>query len=350
MYSASYKKYNLLFKNPSATSRGVMTEKESWFIIIKDSLNPDICGIGECSYLSNLSIDYLPDYEMKLENICKQINRDKSELFDELNPYPSIRFGLETAFLDIENGGKRNIFPSRFIDGGNGILINGLIWMGSILYMKEQLKEKIEKGFNCIKIKIGALNFEEELSLLDYVRKEYGEKIEIRLDANGSFEPDHAVEILKRLNEFSIHSIEQPIRKGQITKMSYVCRNSPIPVALDEELIGIPLHKQQELLDYIRPQYIILKPSLLGGFSATDNWIALAEKMKIGWWVTSALESNIGLNAIAQYTFLKNNPLPQGLGTGLLYRNNILSPLEIKSDKLFYNPANQWQTDLFLHV
>lgn len=350
MYSATYKKYKLLFRSPSGTSRGILTEKDSWFIIIRDTSQPGLSGIGECSLLNHLSIDYLPDYEAKIRSVCSNINLNKTKLFDGLYQFPSIRFGLETAFLDIEHEGKKDIFPSRFTSGDPGISINGLIWMGSIPYMKEQLKKKIENGFSCIKIKIGALNFEEELTFLRYLRKEYGQNIEIRLDANGAFEPDDTVEKLKRLNEYNIHSIEQPIRKGQIAEMAYICRNSPVPVALDEELTGVLEHKQLELLEQINPRYIILKPSLLGGFAATDRWAENAMKLNINMWITSALESNIGLNAIAQYAFTKNPSIPQGLGTGSLFRNNFPSPLEVRNDHLYYNPQQHWQTDILLHV
>jgi len=350
MYSAMYKKYKLLFRNPSGTSRGILTEKDSWFIIIRDAFQPGLYGIGECSLLNHLSIDYLPDYEAKLKFICSNINLNKTKLFAGLNLFPSIRFGLETAFLDIENEGKKHVFPSHFTSGEQGIPINGLIWMGSIPYMKEQLKKKIENGFNCIKIKIGALNFNDELGFLSYIRKEYGKDIELRLDANGAFKPDDTIEKLKRLNEYNIHSIEQPIRKGQIAEMEYICRNSPIPVALDEELIGVPEHKQLALLEQIKPRYIILKPSLLGGGAATDMWTENAVKLNINMWITSALESNIGLNAIAQYAFTKRPSIPQGLGTGSLFSNNFPSPLEVKNDHLYYNPQHHWQTDILLHV
>ena len=350
MLTASYKKHKLLFKNPSGTSRGVLTEKDSWFIVINDLEKPGLIGIGECSLLNHLSIDYLPDYEAKISFICNNINTNGTELFREIEAFPSIKFGLESALLDLEKGGKRCLFESGFYIQGEGIPINGLIWMGSTDNMKKQLKDKVDKGFGCIKIKIGSLDFNEELDFLRFLRKEYGYGIELRLDANGAFLPADAAEKLNRLSEYRIHSIEQPIRQGQITEMARICRTSPIPVALDEELIGIAEAKQEELLQLIRPQYIILKPSLLGGFAASDKWIALAEKMNMGWWITSALESNIGLNAIAQYASSKNPRIPQGLGTGALFTNNIPSPLEVIGEQLFYLHEKPWQTESIVHV
>lgn len=307
-------------------------------------------GVGECSLLNHLSIDYLPDYEATIRYVCQHINSGRNKLYDELNHFPSIKFGLETAFADLDNGGKRCVFSSSFYSEGAGIPINGLIWMGGIPYMKKQLKEKIDEGFSCIKIKIGSLDFSDELAFLNYARKEYGCELEIRLDANGAFAPAGALEKLKKLSEFNIHSIEQPVKKGQIELMAELCAASPIPIALDEELIGVFGSNQAVLLQKIKPHYIILKPSLLGGFSATDNWIDSANSLSIGWWITSALEANIGLNAIAQYAFIKGVSMPQGLGTGSLYRNNIPSPLEVRNDKLYYNSQNFWKIQSILHV
>ena len=238
------------------------------------------------------------------------------------------------------------LFPSHFTDGKAGIPINGLIWMGEKSFMKEQIEDKIQQGFSCIKLKIGAIDFDAEMELLRYIRKEFSAKeIELRVDANGAFQPENALEKLKRLSDLSLHSIEQPIRQGQYKEMAKLCKETPLPIALDEELIGVfNTSDKENLIEEIKPQYIILKPSLIGGFQGTKEWVNLAEKNQIGWWITSALESNIGLNAIAQFTYLQNNPMPQGLGTGSLFTNNIESPLQVKGENLNYNPQLTWET------
>ena len=273
--------------------------------------------------------------------------------------FPSIRFGLEMALIDLGmdgyveirgnkgntgNRGERILFPSDFTEGKDSIEINGLVWMGSFDFMRQQIIDKIESGFKCIKLKIGAMDFTEELNLIKSIRNEFSAKdIEIRVDANGAFKQTEALEKLNRLAEFGLHSIEQPIRQGFWDEMTNLCASSPLPIALDEELIGINEIKEKEkLLKTIRPQFIILKPSLLGGFKASEEWIDLAEKNNIGWWVTSALESNIGLNAIAQWTYTLKNKMPQGLGTGKLYLNNLDSPLKINNGKLNYRPQILW--------
>ncbi|WP_317170122.1 o-succinylbenzoate synthase [Rhodocytophaga rosea] len=258
------------------------------------------------------------------------------------NTLPAIQFGVETALLDLRNGGKRIIFKNDFSAGKTGIPINGLIWMGKPEFMRQQIDEKLMQGYTCLKLKIGALDFDKECELLGYIRKQYpAEQITLRVDANGAFSTGDALEKLKILAQYDLHSIEQPIRQGQWSEMASLCRHTPLLIALDEELIGV-IDKKQELLQTIHPQFIILKPSLLGGFHHSLEWIKLAEKMNIGWWITSALESNIGLNAISQFTASLNNPLPQGLGTGQLYSNNITSPLEISKGYLHYNLARSW--------
>lgn len=339
---AVYKKHILNFKRPSGTSRGVMNTKETWFI---ELVGQDKKGIGECGILRGLSIDDRPDYEEKLQWVCENIALGKEVLLQELVEFPSIQFGLETAFISLQAKNTFELFPSHFTEGKEGIVINGLIWMGDKSFMKQQVSEKIKQGFHCIKMKIGAIDFTTELAILQAIRKEFSVKeVELRVDANGAFTPKEALEKLKRLSDFQLHSIEQPIKAGQWQEMARLCEETPIPIALDEELIGIfSVTKKEELLQTIQPQYIILKPSLIGGFSGSDGWIALAEKQQCGWWITSALESNIGLNAIAQYTFTKSSKLPQGLGTGSLYTNNIDSPLEITGEKLFYNTQKQWK-------
>ncbi|MBZ9630837.1 o-succinylbenzoate synthase [Salegentibacter sp. LM13S] len=339
---ADYKKYILNFKRPSGTSRGVLTTKETWFLKVTDG---NKVGYGECGILRSLSIDDRPDYEEKLQLVCNNINLGETMLWEELKEFPSIQIGVEMAFRSLKAKNPFEIFPSEFTDGKAAIPINGLIWMGEKEYMKSQIQEKIEAGFDCIKMKIGAIDFETELELLKYIRSEFSsEEIELRVDANGAFKPEEALERLKRLSEFQLHSIEQPIKQGQWENMANLCRETPLPIALDEELIGVfDVTKKQELLQTIKPQYIILKPSLIGGFKGTQEWIDLAEENNIGWWITSALESNLGLNAISQFTYTKNSKMPQGLGTGSLYTNNIQSPLEVEKGNIQYNPAISWE-------
>ncbi len=340
-----YKKYTLNFKRPSGTSRGVMQTKETWFIIIKDG---EKTGIGECGLLRGLSIDDRPDYEDKLNWVCENIHQGEEKLYKALEEFPSIQMGVETAFLSLKAKNTFELFPSGFTKGKATIPINGLVWMGDKEFMNKQIKEKIAAGFYCIKMKIGAIDFETEMELLESVRKEFSAKeIELRVDANGAFTPTEALEKIKRLSALEIHSIEQPIKPGYWEDMARLCEETPLPIALDEELIGVlELEHKKKLLKTIKPQYIILKPSLIGGFRESDTWIELAENQNCGWWVTSALESNVGLNAIAQYTFTKNSKLPQGLGTGSLFTNNIDSPLEVRNGNMMYNLDNEWNLEM----
>lgn len=345
MVQASYKQHILKFKQDSGTSRGVLKTKETWFIILNSYGK---IGIGECGLFRGLSIDDKPNYEDKLKWVCKNIQLGLEQLLEELIEFPSIQFGLETAFKSLESLNSFILFPSNFTNHQDSISINGLIWMGSEAFMKQQIEEKILTGFKCIKMKIGAIDFQQEISLLKSIRQEFTSKdLELRVDANGAFLANEALEKLKILSDFDIHSIEQPIKKGQILEISKLCKETPLPIALDEELIGIfSVLNKQELLQTINPQYIILKPSLVGGFTGSDEWISIAEKNKIGWWITSALESNIGLNAIAQYTYIKQNNLPQGLGTGSLFTNNIDSPLQVENGKLHYRKNMNWNFNL----
>jgi len=334
-------KYTLNFKRPSGTSRGVMTEKETWFIILEEN---DKKGIGECGILRGLSIDDRPDYEEKLQWACSNIHLGEAALWEALKEFPSIQFGLETAFRSLAANNPFILFPSEFTKGEQNILINGLVWMGDEAYMKQQIEEKLAQGFNCIKLKIGAIDFEKEIGLLKFIRQNFTpEQIEIRVDANGAFLVRDALYKLAQLSNFELHSIEQPISAGQGEAMAKLCLETTLPIALDEELIGIFDYADKDaLLQNIQPQYIILKPSLVGGFKGSDEWIRLAEKYNIGWWITSALESNIGLNAIAQYTFTKNNLMPQGLGTGALYTNNFDAPLVVATGELGYDTSINW--------
>lgn len=338
---ATYKKYILNFKRPSGTSRGVMTEKETWFLLLEE--NGKI-GIGECGLLRGLSIDDRPDYEEKLQWVCENIDKGKDKLWNELIEFPSIQFGVEMAFLSLQSKSPFELFPSKFTEGKDNMLINGLVWMGEESFMKTQIEEKLAHGFSCIKLKIGAIDFEKELGLLRFISQNFDAKtIEIRVDANGAFSSNEALDKLNQLSEFKLHSIEQPIQKNNTDMMSELCKTTPIPIALDEELIGVfDYEDKAKLLDAIQPQYIILKPSFIGGFKGTLEWIELAKKQNIGWWITSALESNIGLNAITQFTYTLNNKMPQGLGTGGLYTNNFDCPLEIENGHIQYNPDKNW--------
>ena len=333
---ATFQKYTLQFKRPAGTSRGVLTEKPTWLLTIEHNGRR---GIGECSPLPGLSIDDISDYERsKLLWTCAHISLGKEALWEQLKSYPSIQFGVEQAFLSLETKQEGVLFPSPFTEGQVPIPINGLIWMGDKDYMQQQIREKLSQGFHCIKMKIGAIDFETEYALLKGIRQQYAPSdIELRVDANGAFSPLEALEKLKRLSDLEIHSIEQPIRAGQYEQMASLCEASPLPIALDEELIGVACpERKKEILQWIRPAYIILKPSLIGGYKGSEEWIDLAEKQGIGWWVTSALEGNVGLSAIAQWTYTLKNPLPQGLGTGSLYTNNFPSPLEVKNGGLWW--------------
>ncbi|OEI81483.1 o-succinylbenzoate synthase [Formosa algae] len=345
MIVATYHKYILEFKNPSGTSRGVLTTKETWFIHLEVDGKK---GIGETGVFRGLSIDDRPDYEEKLQWACHNINLGLEVLLKELIAFPSIQFGLEMAFKSLAGVTPFTLFPSKFTSGEEAIPINGLIWMGSESFMKAQIKDKLKGGFNCIKMKIGAIDFQTEVDLLKSIRNEFSaSEIELRVDANGAFHPDEALEKLKVLSDFDLHSIEQPIKAGQIEAMSGLCEVTPLPIALDEELIGVFKDEDKKaLLEQINPQYIILKPSLVGGFQGSDSWISLATHQNIGWWITSALESNIGLNAIAQYTYTLQSTLPQGLGTGGLFTNNFDSPLEVKNGILQYDINTNWNYNL----
>lgn len=339
--------YRLIFKKPSGTSRGVLTAKETWFVKIWNEKTPEMFGLGECALFRGLGCDDRPDYETVLQSLSPYLP-ERAELHQRLQEFPSILFGIETALWDLENGGRRIIFPSAFSEGKDSIRINGLIWMGNKEEMRAQIIEKLENGFTCIKLKIGAIDFDAEVDLLRAIRKEFNaERIELRVDANGAFSPQQALQKLSILSRLDIHSIEQPIKAGQWEEMASLCERTPLPIALDEELIGVnnPVRKKT-LLDTIQPQYIILKPSLHGGFAGSQEWIDLANERKINWWITSALESNIGLNAIAQWCYTLHNPLPQGLGTGQLFTNNILSPLTLKGEKLYYSPEKDWGYEL----
>lgn len=342
---ATYHKYILDFKRPSGTSRGVMTEKETWFIVLEKDGK---IGIGECGILRGLSADDRPDYEEKLQWTCDYIQLGENQLWNALVEFPSIQFGVEMAFQSLRSENPFLLFPSEFTNGEKSIEINGLVWMGEEAFMKQQIEEKLADGFRCVKLKIGAIDFDKELQLLGFIRQHFSpDQVEIRVDANGAFDLYLALDKLYQLAEFKLHSIEQPIPKNNTDSMAELCKITPIPIALDEELIGVfSLEEKEALLQKIKPQFIILKPSFVGGFRGTKEWILLAEKYQIGWWITSALESNIGLNAIAQWTFLQQNLMPQGLGTGALYTNNFDCPLQVAAGQLWYQKEVDWKFNL----
>jgi len=342
--NSSITPYNLIFKKPSGTSRGILTSKEIWLLKVWNEESPEVFGLGECALFRGLSADDRPGYEDVLQSLTPNLH-PLPELFERLQDFPSILFGLETALADLKNGGKRIIYPSTFSKGKSSIRINGLIWMGTKAEMQRQIHEKIEQGFSCIKLKIGAIDFDIELDLLKSIRREFDSKtIELRVDANGAFSPADALRKLEALAKLNIHSIEQPIKAGQWQEMAQLCANTPLPIALDEELIGINnLLQKTLLLETICPQYIILKPSLHGGFAGSEEWIKIANEQHIDWWATSALESNIGLNAIAQWCATQKNEMPQGLGTGQLYTNNFESPLSLTGENLFYDQQKVWK-------
>lgn len=371
MYKIEISERTLHFKQPAGTSRGVYTTRHSYYLTLTSDELPGVEGVGECATLPDLSCDAKPEYEMTLRQVCQMVEQMGRIPYDMIRAYPSITFGLETAFASFFDAAKKfleivpaegasssemlkqkgvsvpagmenltELFDSPFGRGEEGITINGLVWMGTYEEMLARLEEKLQAGFHCVKLKIGAIDFFRELDLIKRIRDVYTkEQVELRVDANGGFLPENAMSQLEALAKYDIHSIEQPIKQHQWPKMAQLCRETPLPIALDEELIGVNVRSmKQALLDTIRPQYIILKPSLHGGIYGCNEWIELANQRGIGSWITSALESNIGLNAIAHYAakvYGSNVKMPQGLGTGQLFTDNIPMPLEIRGDKLF---------------
>lgn len=371
MYKIEISERTLHFKQPAGTSRGVYTTRHSYYLTLTSDELPGVEGVGECATLPDLSCDAKPEYEMTLRQVCQMVEQMGRIPYDMIRAYPSITFGLETAFASFFDAVKKfleivpaegasssemlkqkgvsvpagmenltELFDSPFGRGEEGITINGLVWMGTYEEMLARLEEKLQAGFHCVKLKIGAIDFFKELDLIKRIRDVYTkEQVELRVDANGGFLPENAMSQLEALAKYDIHSIEQPIKQHQWPKMAQLCRETPLPIALDEELIGVNVRSmKQALLDTVRPQYIILKPSLHGGIYGCNEWIELANQRGIGSWITSALESNIGLNAIAHYAakvYGSNVKMPQGLGTGQLFTDNIPMPLEIRGDKLF---------------
>jgi len=333
MLKASFQPRTLRFKETAITSRAKMNVKETFIVSVWDDANHEVAGHGECALFRGLSAEDTPGYEAILADACSHPGSDMPQL-------SSVRFGFETAFRNLRSHPRGIWHENGFTLGEKPIRINGLIWMGDKNAMVRRIREKLRLGFRCIKLKIGGIDFSDELELLRHIRREFSPAdIELRVDANGAFTPGDAPEKLKRLSEFGLHSIEQPLRQGQWDAMAQLCATSPVPIALDEELIGFSSDaRKQELLDYIRPQYIIIKPSLCGGFAEADRWIAAARRRGIGWWATSALESNIGLEAIAQWVSEYSPELPQGLGTGALYTDNFPSRLHLQGDLMTFDP------------
>lgn len=331
----------LHFKQPAGTSRGVYTTRQSYYLTITDDDRPGIKGVGECATLPDLSCDAVPEYFKILSDICRMVEQTGNIPYEMLRPYPSILFGLETAFAQLDANGSTRLYDTPFGRGEEGITINGLVWMGTFEEMYSRLEAKLKAGFHCVKLKIGAIDFNKELDLIKHIREAFDKNtIELRVDANGGFTPENAMARLEALAQYDIHSIEQPIKQHQWGEMARLCKETPLPIALDEELIGVNVRSMKEyLLDTIRPQYIILKPSLHGGMYGCNEWIQMAKERGIGSWITSALESNVGLNAIAHYCAQTYGPavsMPQGLGTGQLFTDNIETPLMIEGDKIWY--------------
>lgn len=332
----------LHFLQPAGTSRGVYNTRLSFYLKLTSDEQPDVVGVGECATLPDLSCDAMPpnDYERKLRTFCDEYERTGVIDYEAMRPYSSMLFGLETAVAQFNAKGSLNFFDTSFGRGEEGIPINGLVWMGTFEEMFERLEAKLKAGFRCVKLKIGAIDFDRELQLIRHIRSTFSRKdVELRVDANGGFTPEEALSRMEALVQYDIHSIEQPIKQHQWTEMARLCAATPLPIGLDEELIGVnERQKKIELLDTIRPQYIVLKPSLHGGMAGTEEWIQLARERNIGSWITSALESNVGLNAIAQLTasiYGTNIRHAQGLGTGQLFADNIEMPLKVIGDKLW---------------
>lgn len=339
--------YILKFKEPAGTSRGVLTEKPTCYMRLFDENNPSRYGVGEAAVFPGLSPEADDRFFYKLMELQANVRLGRST---DLSHFPSLQFGFEQCIRDFTGGCNGIYYPSQFVAGIQSIQINGLVWMGNREEMMERMEKKLEEGFSCIKFKIGAIDWKSEIDMIETVRKRYNrDRVEIRVDANGAFDMDHALPRLKHLADLGVHSIEQPIKAGQPLMMQFLCQVSPLPIALDEELIGkFSMEEKARTLDAIHPQFIVIKPTLTGGYSGAEEWIKLAEERNIGWWITSSLESNIGLNALAQWTATLGNKMPQGLGTGTLFTNNLDAPIYLEGDKLRYNPEltlNRQQLD-----
>jgi len=350
MLTAAYSRYSLAFKKPAGTSRGNLYSQHNYFLRLMSRDAPDRFGVGECGPLVGLSIDDRPDFEAHLAHICAEINQGRPLADFDLADFPALAFGLETAYLDLQGGGQHLLFDTPFSRGQAALRLHGLIWMADRAGLLKQIQQKMAEGFRVLKLKVGALAFADECAVLATIREAYSpEQVEIRLDANGAFNPEIAPARLEQLAQYAIHSIEQPLKPGQWSALADLCAHSPVDIALDEELIGLKTKADKRtLLETVKPQYLVLKPTLIGGLAAAEAWIALAETFGAGWWVNSALESNIGLNAIAQWTSSLNTAVVQGLGSGQLYRNNIPSPLNLVKTGLVYDPQARWDLSMIV--
>ena len=345
------------FRRPAGTSRGVYLTRTSWFVRLTcDSSQGGKMGdgVGECAPLPDLSCDSMPDdeYERTLRAMCERYVETGEIPYEALRPYPSMLFGLETAHAQML-GLPPFDRATPFSRGEEGIPINGLVWMGTFEEMYARVVEKLDAGFHCVKLKIGAIDWSRELQLIRFVRERFSrDEVELRLDANGGFTTDVALQRLEELAKYDIHSIEQPIAVRQWSALRELCDARLVPIALDEELIGVnDVAEKARLLDAIRPQYIILKPSLHGGMRGCIEWISLARERGIGSWMTSALESNVGLRAISLFAAqmydnrgerreergesIVHSPMPQGLGTGQLFTDNIPMGLQVRGERLW---------------
>lgn len=333
--------YVLKFKEPAGTSRGVLTEKITCFLRLFDENDPTKYGVGEAAIFPGLSPEADDRFFYKLMELQANV---RLGMQTDLTRFPSLQCGFEQVIRDFSGGCHGTYFNSPFLLGEDSIEINGLVWMGNKEEMMERLERKLADGFHCVKLKIGAIDWRSEVEMVQYIRDRYDRKrVEIRVDANGGFDMDNAIPRLKRLADLDVHSIEQPIKAGNPTLMRFLCDVSPLPIALDEEQIGkFTRQQKEEMLDAIRPAYIVIKPTLTGGFSGAEEWIELARERGIGWWITSSLESNIGLNALAQWVATLDTDMPQGLGTGALFTNNAEAPIYLEGDRLKYDPARSY--------
>jgi o-succinylbenzoate synthase len=348
----SLRLHELIFKKPAGTSRGVLYTKPSW--IYNYILSNGLTIQTEFPVIPGLSPEYKDheQYELDLHDFLDEalpflaqwshapFEQDQNwlDLLKKWQKYPSFIFGFEVLIFAIKAKGNPILFDTPFTRGQTTIPINGLVWMDTQINMRDQIQEKISQGFKVVKLKIGAIQWAEELALIQEIRSHFSEQeMTIRVDANGAFSCDRALEILAELKQLQVHSIEQPIQAGHLEEMASLCQKELIPIALDEELIGVSSYKEKvALLEQIRPQYIILKPSLHGGFSGTREWISIAESLGIEWWLTSALESAIGLNAIVQFGATYPLILAQGFGTGGLYTNNFEGNLSIQKGQMHW--------------
>ena len=349
MIRAVWKEVTLTPKFELGTSKGPITTRTVWYLIAWHEERPDVKGIGEAALFPGHSKEFPADVRTKLLELCMDTSNWRSRLNDDLVDVPSVRFAVEQCLRDLEASGSKVLFPSPFTLGRQGIPINGLVWMGDKPTMMKRLREQIDGGYTTVKMKIGAIDIDEEIALLKSVREEFDARdIALRVDANGAFHARNAMDVLHRLADLQVESIEQPVAPGLYEVMAELCERSPLPIALDEDLTGLNTRDSKvDLLEHVKPKYIVIKPSLVGGWLAAEEWIALARERQIGWWITSALESNIGLNAIAQWTATLGVTRAQGLGTGRVYTDNVPCPLVADRGELRYLPEAEWELRTF---